>query len=387
MSSQVCLGPTGFGMQGGARRPRPNEKDMAGCAISGILCEDGELIDGTAITASIANMHERSKGLGGGLAAYGIYPEFAQAYAFHLMYETPAAREHTEAYLHQHCEVLHAETIPTAPVAVIPNRPVLHRYFMLPREELRTRFYELTEQDMVSQIVMHVNANVEDAMVFSSGKNMGVFKGVGYPEDIARFYRLAEYRAYMWIAHGRFPTNTTGWWGGAHPFGLLDWAVVHNGEVSSYGINRRYLANFGYFCAMQTDTEVITYLFDLLVRKHGLPMAVACQAMAPPFWTQIERMPADQQELARALRIAYGGALLNGPFSVLVGHRSGMVGFNDRTKLRPMCAAREGDRLYVASEESAIRVVCPLPDRIWQAEAWKPIIGQLKETADASVAD
>ena len=24
-----------------------------------------------------------------------------------------------------------------------------------------------------------------------------------------------------------------GWWGGAHPFALLDYSVVHNGEISS----------------------------------------------------------------------------------------------------------------------------------------------------------
>ena len=387
MLNQQCLGARGFGVQGRARATQRAEKDMSGCAISGILCEDGELIDGRPIIASIANMHDRSNGLGGGFAAYGIYPEFSDAYAFHLMYENREAREQTEAYLGQNCKTLHAEPIPIVPVRVIRNRPMLHRYFVVLEEEVRSRFYELTDEDLLAQVVMHVNVNIEGAMVFSSGRNMGVFKGVGYPEDIAEFFRLEEYRAYMWIAHGRFPTNTTGWWGGAHPFGLLDWAVVHNGEVSSYGINRRYLANFGYFCAMHTDTEVITYLFDLLVRKHQLPMAVACQAMAPPFWSQIERMDPDEQALARALRITYGGALLNGPFSVLVGHRGGMVGFNDRTKLRPMTAARHGQRLYVASEEAAIRAVCPSPDRIWQAEAWQPVIGTLKETTVAPMAD
>ena len=55
--------------------------------------------------------------------------------------------------------------------------------------------------------------------------------------------------------------------------------MVHNGEVSSYGINRRYLANFGYHCTMHTDTEVIAYLFDLLVRKHQLPIEAACRAV------------------------------------------------------------------------------------------------------------
>jgi glutamate synthase domain-containing protein 1 len=215
---------------------------------------------------------------------------------------------------------------------------------------------------------------------------MGIFKGVGYPEEIGEFFRLDEYNAYLWTAHGRFPTNTTGWWGGAHPFGLLDWSVVHNGEISSYGINRRYLMNFGYRCALQTDTEVITYLFDLLMRKHGLPLAAACTAMAPPFWSQIERMGEEEARLVRTLRIVYGGALINGPFSVLVGRRDGMIGFNDRIKLRPMAAARKDDRLYIASEEAAIRVVCSKPDTLWHAEGGVPIVGRLKASAGAAVA-
>ena len=42
------------------------------------------------------------------------------------------------------------------------------------------------------------------------------------------------------------PTNTPGWWGGAHPFALLDYSVVHNGEISSYDANRRCMEMFGY---------------------------------------------------------------------------------------------------------------------------------------------
>ena len=95
---------------------------------------------------------------------------------------------------------------------------------------------------------------------------------------------------YLWTAHNRFPTNTPGWWGGAHPFGLLDWTVVHNGEISSYGTNRRYLEMQGYHCTMFTDTEVMAYAADFLMRRHNLPVEVAAKVMAPPLWVEIERM-------------------------------------------------------------------------------------------------
>ena len=360
-----------------------NEKDASGCAISGLLNEDGSRTGGETIIRSIENMHDRGNGLGGGFAAYGIYPDHADHYAFHLMYDDEQSRLQTEQFLAGSFRIDHQEPIPTAHLEAVRSRPILHRYFVLPTDDVRRRHYDLTDDDIVSMHVMHVNARIGGAFVFSSGRNMGCFKGVGYPEDIGRFFRLDEYAGWMWTAHGRFPTNTTGWWGGAHPFALLDWAVVHNGEVSSYGINRRYLANFNYHCTMQTDTEVIAYLFDLLVRKHGLPLEMACKAVAPPLWDEIERMPHDERELHRALRIIYGGALLNGPFSIVVTHAGGMIGLNDRIKLRPMVAARKGPSLYIASEEAAIRTICPEPERIWHPGGGEPVIGRLKDAQAA----
>lgn len=361
-----------------------DEKDQSGCAISGFLNEDGRLVDGNAIITSIENMHDRGNGLGGGFAAYGIYPEHRDQYAMHLMCDDEASRQNTEAFLAASFHIMHQEPIPTRTMEAVRQRPILWRYFVTPKNEVRERHYDLTDDDIVATQVMHVNGVIAGSFIFSSGRNMGCFKGVGYPEDIGRFFRLEEYKGWMWTAHGRFPTNTTGWWGGAHPFALLDWTVVHNGEVSSYGINRRYLANSGYNCSMHTDTEVIAYLFDLLVRKHGLPLEMACKAVAPPLWQDIERMPPKERDLYRMLRITYGGALLNGPFSIVVTHATGMIGLNDRIKLRPMVAARKGDTLYVASEEAAIRTICAAPDTMWRPDGGEPVIGQLKSAGTVS---
>ncbi len=351
-------------------------KDIGGCSIVGMMDESGCRFSGAEAIRAIANMRERSNGLGGGFAAYGIYPERAEQYAFHLMFDAPRAQADAEALLEERCIVHHAEPIPTRPHEAITGEPILHRYF-INIEPDRGR-PELSEDDLVVELHMEINSAVEDAFVFSAGRDMGVFKGVGYPEDLGEFYRLEEYEGYTWIAHGRFPTNTTGWWGGAHPFSVLDWALVHNGEISSYGINKRYLSDFGYECTLQTDTEVIAYLFDLLIRKHGLPLEAAFMAMAPPFWEEIERMPARQQAEARSIRTVFGGALLNGPFAVVVGSTGRMIGFSDRIKLRPQVAARKGDMLYIASEEAGIRVVCPDPEIVWHPDGGEPVIGELR---------
>jgi len=50
-------------------------RNLSGCAISGIFSKSGKRFSGQKIIDSIAVMHERSNGLGGGFAGYGIYPE------------------------------------------------------------------------------------------------------------------------------------------------------------------------------------------------------------------------------------------------------------------------------------------------------------------------
>ena len=351
-------------------------RTISGCGISGMMNLTGERVNGQTIRASISLLHDRSNGLGGGFAAYGIYPHRKEQFALHVMYYTAQAQDQTEAALGEDFDVLHSERIATRPNPRIADPPALMRYFVLPR---RSKLDEssVSAEDYVLGRVMRVNAQISDAYVFSSGMNMGAFKAVGYAEDVADFFRLDEYEAYIWIAHGRFPTNTPGWWAGAHPFTLLDWSVVHNGEISSYGINRRYLEMFGYRCTMRTDTEVVAYLLDLLIRRHGLPVEVACEVLAPPFWEQIERMPEKRRRLCSALRRVYGSALVNGPFAIIFGRHGEMVGLNDRVKLRPLVAARKDSWLFLSSEEAGIRTMCPQPDVVWAPPAGRPVIGRL----------
>ena len=347
-------------------------KDISGCSLSAIMNEAGEKLSGVDIINSIANLHDRGNGLGGGFAAYGIYPDYKDYYAFHLMFDNIGAKECTEKLLEENFLVESEEQIHTRNIPAISDPPILRRYFVSPKEELKE------EGDFVVSVVMDINSKVEGAYVISSGKNMGAFKAIGFPEDVGKFYRLDEYDAYTWIAHGRFPTNTPGWWGGAHPFTILDWSVVHNGEISSYGGNMRYLEMFGYKCTLRTDTEVMAYLFDLLLRKHKIPPKIACKVIASPFWDDIDRMPEGKKELFKAIRMIYGSALVNGPFAIVLGYTGGMIGLSDRVKLRPLVAARKKDMLYLSSEEAGIREVCEKPDTVWSPKAGEPVIGRLK---------
>lgn len=355
--------------------PHNDDKVIDACSIFGAMDISGRRFSGEGVIRAIANMHDRGNGLGGGFAIYGLYPEYADLYAFHIMFLSPEGKEDTESFLKENFDLVCREEVPTRPTPAISNPPQVWRYFL---DVGRAKPEEQSEDDYVVDGVMSINTRLRDSFVFSSGKDMAVFKGVGYPEEIADYFCLEQYEGYLWTAHGRFPTNTPGWWGGAHPFCILDWTVVHNGEISSYGINRRYLEQFGYHCTMQTDTEVVAYAIDLLMRKHNLPIEIVAKILAPPLWSDIERRPPGEQKLLRTLRQVYGSLLLNGPFTVIIAHHGEMIGLTDRIRLRPLTVGEKGDVLYLSSEEAAVRLICSSLDRTWIPVGGEPVVGRLK---------
>lgn len=321
----------------------------SGCAISGIMSKSKKLISGEVIAKSMIPMHDRSNGLGGGFAGYGIYPEYKDHYAFHIFFNNESSKTYFEKEIVKSFKIIKSEEIPTQEVKEIANAPMIYRYFLSPLNE---------DKNLVVNVVNELNSINKGIYIFSSGKNMGVFKGVGYPEDIAKFYKLDTYKAYCWIAHGRYPTNTPGWWGGAHPFALGEYSVVHNGEISSYDTNRRNIESKGYKCVVQTDSEVMVYVLDYLLRKKGFTPKEVSEIVAPPFWKRIDKMVDSYQKRKLIyFRENYQDYILTGPFSIIVGNEEGMFAINDRLKLRSMVALEDDDMVYIASEECAIREI------------------------------
>ncbi len=345
----------------------------SGCAISGIISKSGKNINGSEIVKSIATMHDRSNGLGGGFAGYGIYPQYADYYAFHVFYDGNKAREECERCLDRHFDIINLSKIPVRKSDKITAEPLIWRYFVAP---LPTKLKDshLDEKEFVTRCMININAQIDGAYVFSCGKNMGVFKAVGYPEDVGEYFRLDEYEGYSWTAHGRYPTNTPGWWGGAHPFAMLDYSIVHNGEISSYDANRRNIEMYGYKCTLQTDTEVITYIIDYLLRKQKLTLEECASVIAAPFWSTIDKLPEDEKARMKYLRNAFSSLLITGPFSIILGFEGGLMALNDRLKLRSMVIGEKDDMVYMASEECAIRVIQPELDKIWSPKGGEPVI-------------
>ena len=352
----------------------------SGCAISAVISREGRGMTGEGIIESMRPMRERSNGLGGGFAGYGIYPEYQDFFAIHLFFDDNSCRLECEKFLKERFDVVWAEEIPVRKLPEITDEPLIWRYFATPLQSA-LRSMQVDENTFVARCVLKINVALKGCYVFSSGKNMGIFKAAGYPEDVGRFYRLEEYEAYAWTAHGRYPTNTPGWWGGAHPFGFLDYSVVHNGEISSYDANRRFIEMFGYACTLQTDTEVMAYIADYLLRRQGLTLEETASVIAAPFWSTIGTKPEREKRQLSYLRAMFSGLLLTGPFSIVLGFTGGLMALNDRLKLRSMVVGEKRDLTFIASEEAAIRAMEPEAENIWAPAGGEPVIIRVREGA------
>jgi len=349
-----------------------NDKVIDSCSLFGMMNLKGKCFNGKDIIKAITNMHVRGNGLGAGFAVYGLFPEYKEYYCLQILFQKDKAKQECDSFLKENFVIVKDEEVPHRNTKEIVNPPIVWRYFV-------NLTSHISDDDYVLRKVMSINTQIEDTFVFSSGKDMAVFKGVGFPEDIADYFELEHYTGYIWTAHGRFPTNTPGWWGGAHPFCILDWTVVHNGEISSYGINRRFLEMYGYYCTMHTDTEVMAYAVDLLIRQHNLPIEVVAKILAAPLWSEIDRMPEENKKFYSTLRQVYGSLLMNGPFVVIIAHQGEMIGLGDRIRLRPLTAGITDEMLYLSSEESGIRLICPDVKHTWIPKGGEPIIGRLKD--------
>ena len=55
------------------------------------------------------------------------------------------------------------------------------------------------------------------------------------------------------------------------------------------------------------------------------------------------------------------------------------MALNDRLKLRSMVVGEKDDKVYIASEEAAIRVMEPNAENIWAPNGGEPVIVKVKE--------
>ena len=112
--------------------------EMSGCGLAGIVNRDGKKISGKYIYDSITSMKERGNGMGAGYAAYGIYPDMAEYYAFHVMLDDLDVESEVKAVLNRFFKIVKSEIIPTKSVPSLYKKtkpPVFYRYFVEPKDD------------------------------------------------------------------------------------------------------------------------------------------------------------------------------------------------------------------------------------------------------------
>ncbi|MCY0860290.1 MAG: glutamate synthase [Sulfolobaceae archaeon] len=210
--------------------------------------------------------------------------------------------------------------------------------------------------------------------IYSAGSSLQVYKGVGYPLDIARIYNIDEIEGDMWLAHTRQPTNSPGYypyW--SHPFSSFNVAVVHNGDISSFGANMEFLKSKGIESFVGTDSEVIAFLFEELVNE-GFSLEETIEILINPS-RRIRPLDPFVEHMLRNAR-------LDGPFSVIIGYDSGddlyLIGIADRNKFRPMIMGEDENYYYIASEENEIRELSPNA-RVWTLKPGEYFLASLNK--------
>src|SRR5450830_407973 len=135
------------------------EKDISGCSVFGILSLQSRPFSGSRIAEGISVMRERANGLGAGFAGYGIYPDFPEHFALHLLYDSQGAKNETEEYLKSIFEIDRDEPIPVA-AGRLHCPQLLWRYFARVRPNLLPL---LSEEEQVVSTVMKINRDITGA--------------------------------------------------------------------------------------------------------------------------------------------------------------------------------------------------------------------------------
>ena len=390
--------------------------DEGGCGVTGFACSIP--VRGRHIYEPSIQMHNRGNGKGGGIAAVGLVAEdvgvsqdvLDSRYFLQIALLDPSAREALEQqYIEPFFDVAFSAPVPTVDdYRDIPGLevkpPDVHRYLVRVKPDVLRAFAEknglgdLPTREVDDEFVYRNSARLNQsfyaslgdkrAFVLSHGRNLLVFKIVGYAEQIVQYYRLEDLRAHVWIAHQRYPTKGRVWHpGGAHPFVGLNEALVHNGDFANYHSVTEYLLQRNIRPQFLTDTEVSVLLFDLWSRVYKYPLEYVIEALAPTTELDFDRLPEKKQQVYHRIQATHIHGSPDGPWFFIIARslpdegRFQLLGITDTAMLRPQVfALSDGDVQIglICSEKQAIDATlrslaeederfCPIADRYWNA--------------------
>jgi glutamate synthase domain-containing protein 1/glutamate synthase domain-containing protein 3 len=400
--------------------PVRKSEGEGGCGVVGLAANFR--VRGRHLIRAALQMHNRGNGKGGGLAAAGlssvqmrVAPEvLREATLMQIAYLEPGAQAEVErSCLTPAFEILQGYPVPTLDdYREVPDLevepPEVWRYFVRAKAGALARFTEqkglgcLPPRELEDEFVyqnsfllnrrFYASLGEKQAFVLCHGRDLLVFKIVGYAEQAAAYYQLEDVEAHVWVAHQRYPTKGRVWHpGGAHPFVGLNEALVHNGDFANYYAVCTYLRQRNIVPQYLTDTEVSVLLFDLWDRVYGYPLEAIIEGLAPTTERDFAMLPLEKQSLYRAIQATSIHASPDGPWFFIIARSKPdqaqwqLLGITDTSMLRPQVfALSESIRDdsfqigLIASEKQAIDAtlrslhqeeprVCPVADHYWHA--------------------
>ncbi|MEM1953557.1 MAG: hypothetical protein QXG52_01230 [Candidatus Caldarchaeum sp.] len=324
---------------------------ISGCGILGILRKEAaSKIRAEETLSSIECVRYRGSRYGAGFAAYNLDNSQNGYNKVKVFVNSLEAVEHVKQVLMDYAKANIVDAVFEIPLG---NGFGSWTAYVEAAENLLRKSVDRLNYELL-------NAGIK-GRVYSWGRFVEVFKGVGYPVDVCNRYGLVERQieADLWIAHTRQPTNSPGFypiW--SHPFSSHEWAIAHNGDISSFGANMEFIKNRGFRSFVGTDSELIVYILDYLTNIKHIPLEKAAKAIVNPFEDEIINGEAG---ISLHDYVWGRGAWLDGPFSVVAGYCDGddvyMLAMADRSKFRPLVVGEDSRRIYVASEEAEIRAL------------------------------
>jgi glutamate synthase domain-containing protein 1/glutamate synthase domain-containing protein 3 len=389
--------------------------EEGGCGVTGFACTVP--VGGRFIYEPSVQMQNRGNGKGGGIAAVGLVPEelgiSREVLDSHYLLQIALLDPDCHADLERQFVLPHFDIALSTRQAHIDDYrdipglevrpPDVHRYVVRVKPDVLSAFSKTAELEGLSpreledefiwrnsyllNDALYASLGEKRAFVLSHGRNLLVYKLVGFAEQNVEYYQLQDFKAHAWIAHQRYPTKGRVWHpGGAHPFVGLNEALVHNGDFANYHSVCEYLRQRNIRQQFLTDTEVSVQLFDLWDRVYKYPLEYIIEALAPTTELDFDQLPPEKQVIYREIQATHIHASPDGPWFFIIARsredQIHLLGITDTAMLRPQVFALSdsGDVQIglICSEKQAIDATlrslakedprfCPVADKYWNA--------------------
>ncbi len=414
-----------------------NTEEEGGCGVTGFICSIP--VTGKNIFEPSLQMHNRGNGKGGGIGAVGFIPEalgvskkvLEEDYMFHIaLLDDSVSHEIENVHIKPYFKIDKSEKLDTLDdyrgIGLEVKPPDIMRYFVRVKSDVLDKFIvdehlaSLDRRDAEDEFVYqnsfkinkqyYASLGEKKAFVMSHGRNMMILKIVGYAENVVRYYKLDDFKAYAWLAHQRYPTRGRVWHpGGCHPFSALNEALVHNGDFANYQSVLEYLKQRNYYPLFLTDTEEAALLLDLWSRVYKYPLEYLIEALAPTSEMDFDMLPAQKQALYKAIQTHHVFSSPDGPWFFIIARNDvqndqfQLIGITDTAMLRPQVFALQEGEVQVGlicSEKQAIDATLvslqredarfrPIADKYWNARGGSHTDGgafifSLKDAKDGS---